>query len=147
MQLVNLIVETHEVPEEMNILEIITLFKKGDRLSCGNYRPISLLSHIYKLIMQIIYNRISHDLIEALPKSQAAYQPGRSTIEQIQSIQQIIEKVNEFNRKGVICFIDFTKVFDSVNQDMLWNTLHHHTNLNPAYINLMQNYIKIQKPS
>ena len=137
LELVNLIVTSRDVPEQLNIIEIITLFKKGDRLNCGNYRPISLLSHIYKLVMQIIYNRISHDLIAALPTSQAAYQPGRSTIEQIQSIQQIIEKVNEFNRTAVICFIDFTKAFDSVNQEMLWNTLHKFTNLNPAYINLI----------
>ena len=36
------------IPDELNVSEIFTLFKKGDPLFCGNYRPMSLLSHVYK---------------------------------------------------------------------------------------------------
>ena len=36
------------IPDELNVYEIFTLFKKGDPLDCGNYRPMSLLSHVYK---------------------------------------------------------------------------------------------------
>ena len=39
------------IPDELNVSETVTLFKKGDPLDCGNYRPISLLSHVYKLLM------------------------------------------------------------------------------------------------
>ena len=137
LKLVNLIIETRDIPEQMTISEIITLFKKGDRLNCANYRPISLLSHAYKLVMQIIYNRISGSLLSALPRNQAAYQRGRSTTEQIQTIQQLIEKFNEFNLNAVICFIDYTKAFDSLHQQKLWNSLKKHTDINPAYINIL----------
>ena len=51
LKLVNLIVETRDVPEQMEINEIVTLFKKVDRLDCANYRPSSLFSHAYKLVM------------------------------------------------------------------------------------------------
>ena len=122
----------------MRLSEIVTLFKKGDLLDCGNYRPITLLSHLYKLLMQIIYNRVSNTLAAALPQSQAAYQKGRNTIEQIQSIQQIIEKSREFNRPLVMCFIDFTKAFDSVKQSRLWQALNDYTDLDPSYINLLR---------
>ena len=73
--------------------------------------------------MQVVYTRIKKDLIGALPIQQAAYQPGHSTIEQIQTIQQIIEKSMEFQQSCVICFIDYTKVFDSIDQTKLWKTL------------------------
>ena len=86
MKLIDLIIKTRIVPDQLNISEIITLFKKGDRLECSNYRPISLLSHVYKLAMQIIYNIISGSLMATLPHNQAAYQRGRSTTEQIQSL-------------------------------------------------------------
>ena len=56
--------------------------------------------------MQVVYTRIKKDLIEALSKEQAAYQSGHSTIEQIQTIQKIIEKSIEFQQPCVICFID-----------------------------------------
>ena len=137
MKLIDLIIKTRIVPEQLNISEIITLFKKGDRLECSNYRPISLLSHVYKLTMQIIYNRISSSLMAALPRNQAAYQRGRSTTEQIQSLQQLIEKCNEFNRSAAICFIDYTKAFDSIDQQKLWNALRKYTDVQPAYINIL----------
>ena len=79
------------IPHELNVSEMVTLFKKADPLDCGNYRPISLLSHVYKLLMQVVYTRIKKDLISALPIEQAAYQSGRSTIQQIKTIQEILK--------------------------------------------------------
>jgi len=87
--------------------------------------------------MQIIYNRIKHDLIQIMPTSQAAYQQGRGTVEQIQSIQQIIEKANEFQQPCIICFIDYTKAFDSIDQQKLLNALLDFTWINRCYINLI----------
>ena len=138
LELLNCIIQHREVPTQLRLSEIVTLFKKGDLLDCANYRPITLLSHIYKLLMQIIYNRISQTVVCALPPSQAAYQPGRSTVEQIQSLQQIIEKCKEFNQSATICFIDFTKAFDSVDQNKLWEALQKHTNLSSSYINIIK---------
>ena len=137
LELINKMLSSRQTPTQMQLSEIITLFKKGDRLSCNNFRPISLLSHLYKLIMQIIYNRIKTTLISSLPKEQAAYQPGRNTIEMIQTLQQVIQKSNEFQRNIGICFIDYTKAFDSVDQKKLWNALYTNTNIDPAYINII----------
>jgi hypothetical protein len=136
-KLINAIITTRQIPKQLIISEIITLFKKGDLLECGNYRPISLLCHTYKLLMMIIYQRIKVPLTDALQRSQAAYQKGRGTIEQIQTLQQIVEKCNERNRNAVICFIDFTKAFDSIDQPKLWRVLRKYTCVDPAYINLI----------
>ena len=135
--LIDNILQNRVIPDELNVSEIVTLFKKGDPLDCGNYRPISLLSHVYKFLMQVVYTRIKKDLIEALPKEQVAYQPGHSTIEQIQTIQQIIEKSIEFQQPCFICFIDYTKAFDSIDQTKLWEILYNVTNIDPSYINLL----------
>ena len=117
------------MPDELNVSEIVTLFKKADPLDCGNYRPITLLSQVYKLLMQVVYTRIKKDLTE--------YQPGHSTIQQIQTIQQIIEKSIEFQQPCVICFIDYIKAFDSIDQTKLWETLYNFTNIDPSYISLL----------
>ena len=134
---VNKVFRSRSIPHNLNSSEIITLYKKGDSLNCENYRPISLLSHIYKLLTQIIYNRIKDKLTNCLPEYQAAYQSNRSTIEQIQIIQQTIEKSLEFQQSIVICFIDYKKAFDSVNQTKLWEALHYYTDIDPVYINLL----------
>ena len=134
---VNKVFRSRSIPHNLNSSEIITLYKKGDPLNCENYRPISLLSHIYKLLTQIIYNRIKNKLTNCLLEYQAAYQSNRSTIEQIQIIQQTIEKSLEFQQSIVICFIDYKKAFDSVNQTKLWEALHYYTDIDPVYINLL----------
>ena len=48
--------------------------------------------------MHVVYTTIKKDLISALPIEQAAYQPGHCTIEQTQTIQQIVEKSIEFQQ-------------------------------------------------
>ena len=51
LDLINLIITTRNIPEQLIVSEIILLFKKGDLRDCGNYRPISLLCHVYKLMI------------------------------------------------------------------------------------------------
>ena len=92
LNLFNNIISTGIFPEDFKKSEITTIFKKGDAFECGNFRPINLLNQAYKILMQIMYRRISSTLIESLPDTQAAYQPGRNTVEQIQALQQVIEK-------------------------------------------------------
>ena len=96
-----------------------------------------MLSHVYKLFMTIIGNRIIDDLYSYLPDSQSAYQPGRGTIEQIFALSQMIEKSIEFNKPLYMIFIDFTKAFDSIKLDKLWPILDK-TSLNKNYINLLK---------
>ena len=131
------ILQNRVTPDELNVSETVTLFKKGDPLDCRNNKPVRLLIHAYKLLMQVVHTRIKKNLIEALPKEQAAYQPGHSTIEQIETIQPIIEKSIEFQQPCVICFIDYTKAFDSIDQTKLWEILYNVTNIDPSYINLL----------
>ena len=137
LHLFNVILTTNKAPKASTNSLIVVLFKKGDRLNCKNYRPISLLSHIYKLFMMIIGNRIKNDIYPNIPSSQAAYQPKRGTIEQILSLQQVIEKSVEFNKPVHIVFIDFTKAFDSVDQRKVWQALDR-TSINKQYINLLK---------
>ena len=70
---------------------------------------------MYELLIRVVYTRIIKDLIGALPIEQAAYQPGHSTIEQIQAIQKIIEKSIKFQHPCIICFIDYKKDYYSIN--------------------------------
>jgi len=58
-----------------------------------------------------------------IPFLQAAYQPGRGTVEQIFALSQVIEKSIEFNTPVYVAFIDFTKAFDSSKLRKLWEIL------------------------
>ena len=130
------ILKTGKIPKQFKEALIVVIYKKSSKLEFGNYRPISLLSHIYKIFISIIASRVKNDLYASFPASQAAYQPGRGTIEQVKALEHI-EKSIEFNNPVHIAFIDFTKAFDSIKLDCLWKLLEK-TSLNKKYINLLK---------
>ena len=121
--LFNCILSTGNIPSKFKEALIVVIYENGSRLDCENYRPGSLLSHVYKLFISIIVARVKSDLYESFPSTQAAYQPGRETIEQILALEQIIEKSIDFNNPIHITFIDFKKAFDSVKLSQLWHLL------------------------
>ena len=93
---------------------MVLLHKKGDKTNLKNYRPISLLSVVYKLFTKVIANRIAKTLNSNQPREQAGFRSGFSTTDHIQVINQLIEKSNEYNKPLCMAFIDYEKAFDSV---------------------------------
>ena len=49
---------THAFPEDWVTSRVVLIFKKGDPASCGNYRPISILSIAYKVFAAMMKNRL-----------------------------------------------------------------------------------------
>ena len=121
--LFNKCIQIKQVPEEWCKANVILLHKKGDQRDLGNYRPISLLSNIYKLFSKIILNRIVNQLDEKQPREQAGFRSGYSTMDHLHTINQLIEKTLEYNRKLCIAFIDYEKAFDSVEHIAVFNSL------------------------
>ena len=54
---------------------------------------------------------------------QAGFKKGRGTRDQIINMYRIIEKAREFQKNIYFCFIDYTKAFDFVNHNKLWEIL------------------------
>ena len=48
---------------------------------------------------------------------------GRGTRDQIANIRWIIKKAREFKKNIYFCFIDYTKAFDCVDHNKLWEIL------------------------
>ena len=66
LSLMKRIAKSRMLSSELEISEIITLYKKGVRSDCATYRLINLLSCMYKLLMQSLYKKLSTNLIKAL---------------------------------------------------------------------------------
>ncbi|KAE9420358.1 hypothetical protein Angca_004909, partial [Angiostrongylus cantonensis] len=91
------------------ISETVLLFKKGDLHDIGNYRPICLLSAVYKLFTRVILNRIDRTLDEGQPCEQAGFRKGFSTMDGIHMITRLIQVSREYKRPLCLTFFDLEK--------------------------------------
>jgi hypothetical protein len=77
-------------------LIIISLNKKGNKTICNNYRGIALLSTTYKVFSKILLGRLEPLAEECIGDYQCGFRKGRSTIDQLSTIGQLMEKKFEF---------------------------------------------------
>lgn len=124
-------------PESWTKSLVITLPKKGDLKVCNNYRTLSLISHPSKVLLRVILNRLKHQAQEIIAEEQAGFMKGRSTVEQIFNLRNIIEKYQDHQQELFHVFIDFKKAFDRVWHQALWATMHKF-NINKNLIALIE---------
>ena len=121
--LCNMVWQQERAPADWKNGIIIPLPKKGDLSDCGNWRGITLLSVPGKLFSRVLLNRMQDAVDQLLRQQQAGFRRGRSCIDQIFTLRQIIEKVTEGRRPVIVNFIDFRKAFDSIHRPALWRIL------------------------
>ena len=129
------------LPQQWKDANIILLHKqRGDRAECGNSHGISLLSVAGKVLAKIMLTRLlEHVVVLVLPESQCGFRRGRSTIDMIFVARQLQEKGCEQHQDLYLAFVDLTKVFDTVNQDLLWNILRKF-GCPPTFIAILQQF-------
>ena len=74
-------------------------------------------------MLKILQARLQQYMNRELPDVQAGFRKGRGIRDQIANIRCIMEKAREFQKNIYFHFIDYTKAFDSVDQNKLWKIL------------------------
>ena len=98
-------------------LGIITLIPKGDKdkTLIKNWRPLTLLNSLYKLISGCIAERIKPHLDTIIHGDQKGFVQGRYIGEAIRSTYDIIQWAISNNKTGILLLIDFEKAYDSLS--------------------------------
>ena len=110
-------------PQDWKKSVFIPIPKKGNPKECSNYQTIALILHANKVILKILQDRLQWYVNWEFPGVQAGYRKGRGTRDQIASIHWIMEKAREFQKNIYFCFINYTKTFDCVDHNKLWEIL------------------------
>ncbi|KAK6765077.1 hypothetical protein RB195_025130 [Necator americanus] len=102
------------IPDQWKTSRTVLIHKKGDREDLRDYRPICLLSVLYKVFTKIILTRVSRTLDKAQPQEQAGFRQGFSCLDHIQTVSRVIEVPREYLLPLVLTVVDYEKAFDSV---------------------------------
>ena len=79
-----------------------------------SYRPISLLCVPYKILKRLIYACVEPSIDPLLPKEQAGFQCGKSTVDQVVLLTQNIEDSFDAKKKASGVFVDLTADYNTV---------------------------------
>ena len=114
-------------PDILKTAKIIPIYKKGDPLECDNYRPVSLSSNIGKLIEKLIHVRLNIFLEtnNCLYENQFGLRKRHSTNHALITITEKSRQTLDNNNYMCGVFLDFQRVFDRVNYDIVLSKLHY----------------------
>ena len=115
--------ENSAVATGLEKVSFIPIPKKGNPKECSNYCTVALISHVSKVMLKILQDRLQQYLNCELPDVQAGFRKGRGTRDQIANICWIIKKVRQLKQNTFFCFIDCAKGFDCVDNNKLWKIL------------------------
>ena len=112
-------------PDNMKLAEIIPLYKKGEKFYMENYRPISLLITISKLLEKCVYKRLYGflDKNKILYKKQYGFRSNHSCEQAIQDLCSHILINKEKELITTVIYLDLSKAFDTLSHELLLKKL------------------------
>jgi len=100
--------ETAQLPKTMNMTWVTLIPKKEVAVDILDYRPISMVGSVYKVIAKILSRRLKGVVADLIGETQTAFVSGR----------QILDGALIAN-EGVLLKLDFQKAYDTINLESL----------------------------
>ena len=88
-----------------------------------NFRPISLITSLYKIIVKMLSRRLRGVLHETIHSTQGAFVQGRQILDAVLIANEIVNEKRRLGKEGVVFKIDFEKAYDHVSWDFLDHVL------------------------
>ena len=93
--------------------------KKHGADELRDFRPISLVGGMYKIIAKLLANRLSVVLGKIISPSQNAFVKGRQILDSVLIANECLDSKIEATLLGVLCKLDLEKAYDHVNWKFL----------------------------
>jgi hypothetical protein len=110
----------------LNATFVALIPKKQNATNIRDYRPISLVGSIYKILSKVLANRLKLVLDGLVSESQNAFVGGRQTPDSVLIANECLDSRLKSRIPGVVCKLDIEKAYDHVNWDCLLASLGAH---------------------
>jgi hypothetical protein len=107
------------IPYEFKFANVIPVFKKGEPNLVNNYRPISILPTVEKIMERCVHNVIYGITKNDININQHGFISKRSTNTQLLEFYNNVHKTLENHKQYDVTYLDLTKAFDRVPHDLL----------------------------
>ena len=144
--LINQVLNTGIFPAKLKIAKVKPILKKGEKTIFNNYRPISLLPAISKVIEKIIFNQLSTYLEDSkiIDGSQYGFRHNRSTeYAALEVVDRIITQMDN-NKIPINIYLDLSKAFDTIDHSILTDKLQFY-GVQGTNLNLFHSYLTNRK--
>jgi hypothetical protein len=121
----NLSLSSGVVPTKLKVAHVTPVFKAGSKHDFTNYRPISILPSISKILEKIMYTRIFNFISKQniLSSNQFGFRPNRLTYMATNELYCKIAQNLDDSLYTVGIFLDLSKAFDTINHNILLSKL------------------------
>jgi len=130
-----------KINEEELMAHVVMIFKKGDTSDLTNYRPISLLNTLYKLLAGMLQKRIEKEVDQYIQPNQYGFRKGKSTTDAVHAIRRVMEYGEKTGNREILVLLDWEKAFDKVTHEALFTALER-IGIDPKYIRIIKEIYK-----
>ncbi|RVW79099.1 LINE-1 reverse transcriptase-like [Vitis vinifera] len=109
--------------KSLNTTFLVLIPKKGGAEELGDFRPISLVGGLYKLLAKVLANRIKNVVGKVVSSDQNAFVMNRQILDASLIANEVIDSWKKRGEKGLICKLDIEKAYDSVNWKFLMRVM------------------------
>ena len=140
--IINKSIRTKKVPRAFKQARIIPLYKKRAANSCGNYRPVSLLSALSMILEKAVCGQLMSylDTYNLLCAQQFGFRKKNQTTHVVQHMLNVITENAAKNRVTVATYIDLSKAFDCLQYDKLYKKMES-IGFTPDTLNWFRDYL------
>ena len=145
--LFNLSMSSGVIPDEWKLASIVPVYKKGDCRDVGNYRPISLLCLVGKIMEELVRSRILSHCGALIDPRQHGFVEGRSCCTQLLPFTHSLAtnlSQSDCVRTDIIYF-DFKRAFDTCNHDIILHKLKSKFGVDGMLLRYIKNYLRDRK--